>query len=287
MSVVIKDSLEKKEKNPLGEYRVVCLLGNDDGAIYSFDGDILRVHDRFVVERGSGLFLLKSSTDRELMVEGEFTMESLIEPGDVIVTEDSEYRFELYSVGKEKARRGLQVLGLFALIAVLIIFFMPFFANVFTGLGSDLKNQNTIGSKINDGDSSLVEKQTKEYTKSERNRILAKARLRYEVAKSYARESELNAGYLLWAVTEFETIKEDLRDIEPKPDILNSVEKRLIAARELLLKKKKTLALQAMAASRIGDQKLYDSILHELMSITQDPSAPYYQWAQQRLKQGE
>ncbi len=104
---------------PTAGFRLRGTSGVDRGAVFPLGATPVTVSNRILLEPRGTAVMLKAAGGKELLVNGELTSLSLLEPGDTIVTEAGEYKFEALAGEAARNAARLQVLKAVAVVAAL------------------------------------------------------------------------------------------------------------------------------------------------------------------------
>lgn len=240
------------------------------------------VDDRFVVSVKDGVHLARSVTGREIMIGGDLVMESILGPGDVVVTEAGEYEFVTDDAGASGARRFRALLALLA-VAVAALFLGPSLAPLLRHL-EDPPPAPAADAVLGDEPSVHAKPPPREpESPAALDGKIALARLQFAVADEYARQS-VDLGGLYWASQVWKSIETELAGIEPTPDVLVEARSRRTRAEKDLEAAKERMRDNAFIALQAGRRDASAAILEELLAAAQTPSDPAYLWALNQLR---
>ena len=236
--------ISKKLKHPkkLDTFQLRGISGEDIDQVYVIDKDEVTIKDELVIIRNNDLYLLRS-LDKEFIIGGEYVMESILEPNDDIQTKYSEYRFEHIESSQTQFQQRIIFFGIILLVGVIILVIRPHIfshaaeeENLFREVISAFKKppKDVIIESPTPSIQDLPPEKPKILDDHDVRKLLGDARLRYQVAEDYAKESKYNVSFLYWAITQWERIINEIKYIKPEPPLLKKTQERLAQAKKEL-----------------------------------------------------
>lgn len=293
-----------------GDYVLEGISGEAVGQVYIIGSEPTSIHDRFSIEKKGEYILAKSLTESELYISGEFIHESILEPGDIIVTLNSEYRFRFKPANEEIVERRKQMVVRLALVALILFIALPVLTPKYapwpplfnrTEVIQAIKQASQAfepGSPVSDlafGENPATTSTDKTPAPATKkitdpaavSQIIATARMRYEIAQAYAQEGNLFAGHLFWAIEELKDVSHDLSQVDPQPDILPTVNQELARYKKVLDNHLRHLHVRALIAQRLGDNDQYTKLVKEIQYVSQYQGNAAFEWAAKVLQDGK
>ena len=260
---------------------LVVTEGHDQGEAYPLGSEEVVIDDRFSISFKNGVYLMRSLTEREVMVSDVLAMESIVSKGDTLVTESSEY--ELRAAGEEEESGSKSIIYLFLIIAaaamgVILLFpnYVPKIVDL-EGIQGAPETMMPMGEDEWDRfESDDMDEGPREYSLAERNQILARARLNVLLADRQVKESTTRHGNVFWAIKRLEEAEIELNKLDPVPDLFDEVQEKKMAYQEKLSLMKEDLMNNAKIALEAGNTDSARHAFTKLLSITQDPRDPTY-----------
>lgn len=299
--------------SPKSYFVLRALTGPTRGNEYVLDGDEVAIDKRFVIINHNRTFLLKSLTFNEVMINGEAFMEAILESGDKIITETSEYIFLSYDPSAIKRKRLALVLAGIAIVIVLALLVIPvlmpsqkvFKPFITAGMAADeakkIGEQMGISGKVNyeaSGTNPFQKQAADEAmhaedlkvpeTQADVDAMVALARLRMRIADTYANETASGLGNIYWAMSQWQMIIDTFRNVQPPPGIVAEAMEHLAKYKKIMQDRKEHYILVAtLARARHDNEGELIALQHlvELLQVEGGGDAKIFAQARYRLEQ--
>lgn len=264
------------------------LIGKDSSCDIVLDSSLIA--DKAVsIENTKGIYILKSISERKVLVCEESVTEKILEWEDSILIGNIELKFKKTGISKKKKfkkpeiskfirdpKRARLILVSAILVIALVIIFSPKKSKIHPKIPSAPAKKMPISAK---------EKQVVETTCSNEEliNITANARGMFEIGEKFYKSKNLNSGNLYRAIVVWEKMIESLKNINPRPDIYEKAGEKLVIAKDELHKRIKYLKNNAFAAYKAGRTEDFENILIEIMDSISVPTDKDYIWAKKKF----
>lgn len=283
-------------------YVIHGISGERSGEYSILGEERLSIANRFVIARLGEHVQVESVSDKELMIGGSFVQVALVKPGDVIVTDKGEFRFEKIAAGSQKRQHQLRVINTIITLIIVAVVLWSVVSPATSPFGNYLgrealeKDWQVIDHAFDPQVTVPTQSQAKpteaaqqperqlDLTPEQTNRLIAEARLRYRVAEQYADESRVLPGNLYWAIEELKALVDSLEGVQPEPPIREQARKRLLQYQHQFKKQLNELEIRYQLAAKLGETQEAELIAQQIMQIANNENSKAYRWAQEQIK---
>lgn len=271
---------------------LMVIGGTDDGKIYPLQSPgVVLDENLHVVAIPDGSFLLQETGEADLRINEERVTEKILEDGDKIVYTGGTLSYHATGrsargkagqrMSPERAERvrRLTIIGLVMAVVVWMGWQQGWLPGAPPGVGPDWDAAHRPASMP----TPTPTPETVPADEGDEEQKILMARTRYEIGLQHYRDRRAARENLFRAIREWERVIEDVKDIDPQPEVYQLARDHLEEAQKMLAAEISALKARAFVAKQLGDKTRVKQILLDIQARVPDMTNTDYVWAQSKL----